>query len=107
MNLSAKDFEFHVTDGFTLAGCPLGEDDYFAAYGHNWSDADMYRMARTYLAEVAGFTDADIEYAFEYRTIRRIEAGVIDYGEGEWGLTILEDGLETKNDRVPVTIISL
>lgn len=91
MTLSAKDFEFQLTDTMTLAGCPLGEDDYFVFYGHDWSDNDIISTARTYLAECAGHTEDEVDEVLNFAVnvrggVQRVTAGVLRYGD-EWALT--------------------
>lgn len=93
MTLSAKDFEFKLTDTITLAGCPLGDDDYFIMYGHEWSDEDIISTARTYLSEVGSYTETEVDELLEGSLslwgVCRQTAGVLTYGD-EWALTFTE-----------------
>jgi hypothetical protein len=94
VTLTAKDFEFKLTDTITLAGCPLGDDDYFAMFGHDWSDDDVVSTARTYLAEVGNHTDDEVNEVIDYATkvnggVKRVKAGVLRYDD-EWALTFTD-----------------
>jgi len=106
--LSPDDFVFCYSPDVTLNGTPLGEDDFFAYYGHEVSQSEIaHEVERYYVA--AGMDGDELIEFMEFindQPVKRLWAIATEDEFGEWLLSWGDDATNDP-DSIPISLINL